>query len=129
MSLKKPPSAFKQLLDVCCKQSSLQDIRQGSFCHRFPLRSKRRPYNCNQNKVLACAQMAISTSVKNVQSVYILCRCDRRWQLATYRPTLKCILSQKVSVLIGVDLSKILGGARSGQSAMTDDLVGVSGAT
>ena len=73
--------------------------------------------------------MAVSTSVKNVQSVYVLCRCDRRWQLAAYRPTLKCILGQKVSVLIGVDLSKILGGARSGQSAMTDDLVGVSGAT
>jgi len=31
---------------------------------------------------------------------------------------------------IGVDLSKILGGgARSGQSAMTDDIIGVSGAT
>src|SRR6218665_3330356 len=34
-----------------------------------------------------------------------------------------CILT------IGVDLSKILGGARSGQSAMTDDIIGVSGAT
>src|SRR6218665_1825368 len=29
----------------------------------------------------------------------------------------------------GVDLFKILGGTRSGQSAITDDIIGVSGAT
>ena len=33
------------------------------------------------------------------------------------------------SLPAGVDLSKILGVGRSGQSALTDDIIGVSGAT
>jgi len=33
----------------------------------------------------------------------------------------------KVCSPTGLDLSKILGGARSGQSAITDDIIGVSG--
>ena len=32
-------------------------------------------------------------------------------------------------ITTGVDLSKILGGTRFGQSAITDDIIGVSGAT
>jgi len=34
-----------------------------------------------------------------------------------------------ITVFTGVDLTKILGGTRSGQSAITDDIIGVSGAT
>ena len=42
------------------------------------------------------------------------------------RPRLK--LKGSETITIDVDLSKILGGVRSGQSAMIDD-IGVSGAT
>src|SRR6218665_3883789 len=50
----------------------------------------------------------------------------------SHRPQISNLNSPPVSVHfpIGVNLSKILGGgARSGQSSMTDDIIGVSGAT
>ena len=37
-----------------------------------------------------------------------------------------CCQCPNEPIAMGVDLSKILGGARSGQSTMTDDIIGVS---
>ena len=50
-------------------------------------------------------------------------------ELVTSTRLQRKLSNQHISSAIGVDLSKILGGARSGQSVMTDDIIGVSGAT
>ena len=64
----------------------------------------------------------------NIISPFVCGRCDNGGA-CFYVWIHACMHECMYIFVIGVDLSKILGGARSGQSAMTDDIIGASGAT